>query len=530
MSVRFQLEFSRRFELSIKTPLKSLTIPALGLNFTTIATRKAMIMNYSSSTLVGHMKKSFGLSLLALLALTIPAAAEPFATANVVKTIYSFKGGADGSTPIFGLTIGPKNELYGATLYTVFQLKEKSNGTWSETPIVATTYATQIQSLIGTSTALYGVSGVGTDQPCKRNAEGCGEVVELTPPTTGTVWKRKAIYKFQGGGDGQLPAGIAIAPNGDIYGTTTEGGNAPACGSDNGINTGCGTLFRLAYDKDKKTWTEKVLHVFKSGSDGAMPFTAPSFDAAGNVYGSTNEGGGGSSDSNSAHASVKGSCDGLGTVYYLDEILRVMWLNFCDEAGPAYANAIVTTLINGELGAQTVNAGFSSANAAAAPKAANGAIFTTQGGGIDSKACAPLGNNGCGVVAELTEPASGKAPWKLKTLHNFKFTDGEEPGGNLVDHGKNALYGVATFGGSNSSACQKETFHQFGCGVLYELVRKSSDWAWGGAVYKFPGGSHGALPNGELLSYKGKIYGMTADGGSTACGNAGCGTIFQLTP
>jgi hypothetical protein len=484
---------------------------------------KGMTMELASAVLPSYLRKLFGLSLISWLILTIPAAAEPFHTANVLKTIYTFKGGADGYAPISGLTLGPKNVFYGATQNTVFQLKENSAGKWSETPISTTS----LQSLIGTSTALYGVTGIGTGKTCKSYDEGCGQVVELTPPTTGNTWKLKAIYQFKAGKDGALPAGIAIGPNGDIYGTTRAGGNASACGSD----TGCGTLFQLTKDKNKNIWTETVLHRFKGGSDGELPFAAPSFDAAGNIYGSTNQGGD-TSNSNSAHAIANESCDGNGTLFAFNNTTLAyvdLWYGICEASGPAFADAVITTLVSGDLTSQTSVAPGPSANPPASPKAANGAIFTTEGGGHANE-CAPLDNNGCGVVAELTEPANGKTPWKLKILHAFDSKDGALPNGNLVANGDDALYGVATYGGSNSSTCQTETFGKNGCGVLYKLVKKSGDWAWSGAIYKFPGGAHGAGPNGELLYYKDKIYGMTADGGSTACGNAGCGTIFQLTP
>jgi hypothetical protein len=485
---------------------------------------RGMAMALSSAVSSSYLRKFIGLSLTGWLILTIPATAEPFRAADVLKTIYAFKGGADGSAPVSGLTLGPKNTLYGATGSTVFQLKEKSNGKWTETPISTTS----LTSLIGTSTALYGVIRTDAGKTCKGYEQGCGEVIELTPPVTGTTWKQKVIYAFKAGKDGALPVGIAVAPNGDIYGTTSAGGNASACGSDNGIADGCGTLFQLAKSKNK--WTETVLHRFKGGADGELPFAAPSFDAAGNVYGSTNQGG--SSNSNSARGTARDSCDGTGTVFAFNKtglVLADLWFSICDAEGPAFADAVITTLANGELTPPPSAAPSAFANLSASRKAANGAIFTTEGGGHANE-CAPLDNNGCGVVAELAEPANGKTPWSLKILHEFDSKDGALPNGNLVANGDDTLYGVATYGGSNSSTCQTETFGKNGCGVLYKLVKKGSDWAWAGAIYKFPGGAHGAGPNGELLSHKGKIYGMTAEGGSTACGNGGCGTIFQLTP
>jgi uncharacterized protein YceK len=475
-----------------------------------------------------------------LLSASIVSAA-PFSTANAFGTIYKFTGGADGTTPVSGLTLGPKSALYGATQNTVFQLKQNSKGVWSETPI-----STSVKSLVGTSTVLYGVVGLGAGKTCKPFDQGCGEVVELTPPVTGSTWTRKTLYEFKGGKDGAIPVGIAIAANGDIVGTTSAGGGSSTCGSDNNINNGCGTLFQLT--KGKSGWTEKILHRFKGGKDGATPLSAPSFDAAGNIYGTTDQGGATASKSadgngttplgNNSAAKLAGgnpafSCEGGGTVYVFDKTAAFaldLWYGLCELQGPAFANSIVTTLLNGILNTQ-VSAPSAFANSPATAKAANGAIFTTEGGGHASE-CTNLGNNGCGVVAELTAPANGKTPWQLKTLHAFSSDQGALPYGNLVSDGKDALYGVTGFGGIDTSACQKVTGGTNGCGAIYKLVKSSGDWAWNGTVYKFAGGTRGAQPNGQLVLFKGKIYGTTANGGEIGgpCGNFGCGTVFSLTP
>lgn len=57
--------------------------------------------------------------------------------------------------------------------------------------------------------------------------------------------------------------------------------------------------------------------------------------------------------------------------------------------------------------------------------------------------------------------------------------------------------------------------------------------AWGGTQYKilhnFGSGSDGSLPSGPLLSGgTGNLYGVTANGGGSGCGGAGCGTVFEL--
>jgi hypothetical protein len=54
---------------------------------------------------------------------------------------------------------------------------------------------------------------------------------------------------------------------------------------------GCGTVFQLAPPGIKGKWTETVLHIFSDdGTDGYNPASGLIFDAAGNLYGTTNWG------------------------------------------------------------------------------------------------------------------------------------------------------------------------------------------------------------------------------------------------
>jgi uncharacterized repeat protein (TIGR03803 family) len=67
---------------------------------------------------------------------------------------------------------------------------------------------------------------------------------------------------------------------GNLYGTTNYGGAY-----------GWGVVFKLAPNPDG-TWTERVLHSFTGGADGAHPTNAGLiFDANGNLYGTTAAGG-----------------------------------------------------------------------------------------------------------------------------------------------------------------------------------------------------------------------------------------------
>jgi len=58
---------------------------------------------------------------------------------------------------------------------------------------------------------------------------------------------------------------------------------------------GCGTVFELVKPAQSGgAWTQQTLYEFQGGRDGAYPLASLSFDAAGNLYGTTAHGGTGS--------------------------------------------------------------------------------------------------------------------------------------------------------------------------------------------------------------------------------------------
>ena len=101
-------------------------------------------------------------------------------------------------------------------------------------------------------------------------------------PVTETV-----LYSFTGGADGRLPfAGLTRDTAGNFYGTTLAGGDeSSACEQPT-----CGVVFRLI-----PTGTETVLHTFTGGADGGSPQAGLTRDTAGNLHGTTFNGGGKSS-------------------------------------------------------------------------------------------------------------------------------------------------------------------------------------------------------------------------------------------
>jgi uncharacterized repeat protein (TIGR03803 family) len=154
------------------------------------------------------------------------------------SVLYKFTGGSDGDTP-FPLIFGSDGNLYGA--------------------------------------ALFGGSGA-----CAIGDGGCGTIFWLTP--SGSSWSFSLLQSFNGN-DGELPIGITLAANGNLYGATEDGGTASTKCSD-----GCGTVFELTPTAIGE-WTETVLHAFTGGNDGSQPSSGVILDASGNLYGVASEGG-----------------------------------------------------------------------------------------------------------------------------------------------------------------------------------------------------------------------------------------------
>jgi uncharacterized repeat protein (TIGR03803 family) len=113
---------------------------------------------------------------------------------------------------------------------------------------------------------------------------GDGTVFKLTPSADGR-WEESVLHDFlKFDGDGQSPfAGLTSDAAGNFYGTTSFGG---------GLNGG--TIFQLAPNSDG-SWTESLLHSFCKSrdncDDGRLPSAGLIFDAAGNLYGTTQSGG-----------------------------------------------------------------------------------------------------------------------------------------------------------------------------------------------------------------------------------------------
>lgn len=199
------------------------------------------------------------------------------------SVIHSFTGGNDGSGPGNGVTFDRRGNLYGMTptggaygLGTVYQLQPQTGGAWTFRLLHAFTGGADGSSasagrlILDRAGNLYGVTTVG-------GANNDGVVFELTRTQTG--WTLLPLYAFKDQPDGALPYGSLIFDKaGNLYGTTYYAGANDV-----------GTVYKLT--PVNGAWTETVLYSFKGGTDGSSPISGLVPDKAGNLYGTTSDGG-----------------------------------------------------------------------------------------------------------------------------------------------------------------------------------------------------------------------------------------------
>jgi len=160
------------------------------------------------------------------------------------SVLYSFSENEDGYQPSAGLIFDNAGNLYSATANgypngqaVVYELS-RSNGGWSFTPIFSflDEYGAGPQSklLMDASGNLYGTVFGGYESMSPH-----GSVFKLTPSNGG--WIYTDLYDFSGGSDGAFPYdGLVMDAQGNLYGTTSAGGNS-GCQH----NNGCGVVFEV---------------------------------------------------------------------------------------------------------------------------------------------------------------------------------------------------------------------------------------------------------------------------------------------
>jgi len=412
-----------------------------------------------------------GISLVCLLA----AATAVASRAQTYTVLYTFSGGVDGGYPQWGrLRVDPVGNLYGTATFggdvncpvvtapgpgcgVVFKLDPKNGAetvlyTFSGAADGAQPWGGVILDPKGN---LYGTAAFGGS-----NSAGVIYQVDLSGSET-------VLHSFDYT-DGANPTGELVwDPSGNLYGTTVNGGNLNRCSG-----LGCGVIF-----KESPSGTLKLLHAFggPGKDDGADPTHAVFRDAAGNLYGTTENGGLPSCSSNEGYP-VETFEGGCGTIFKLDSTTGETSI-YQFNVAPDGSNPR-TTLIQ---------------------DAAGNFYGTTFYGGL----------YGAGTVFKLDTTG------QETVLYNFRgSTDGANPWGGLVQDAGGNLYGTANHAGG---PCY--------CGTVFRL-----DPLGNYTVLHTFAGTDGQYPEAPLLFYHGALYGTTSGGGTLSEGSPGTGTIFEITP
>lgn len=337
---------------------------------------------------------------------------------------------------------------------------------------------------------LYGTTDLG-------GAFGAGTVFKVDPSGVETV-----LYSFAGGTDGYFPqAGLLRDAAGNLYGTTLEGGGT-SC------SAGCGTVFKVDV-----TGTETVLYRFVGGTDGNYPFAGLLMDVAGNLYGTTTEGGG-------------TPCPyGCGIVFKVDALgTETVLYRFVGGTDGEYPYGTLVADAAGNLYGTTLYGG----------TYANGTVFELQATGTEvvlhslgwSQGVEPesgvIRNSSGNLYGATTHGALGSGAifemamnGKLKVLHSFQHsfgrgTDGASPTAALIRDVAGNLYGTTVFGGL------------YGDGTVFKVSAGGAE----NVLHNFTGPTDGASPWGGLIrDSTGNFYGTARFGGSYDAG-----VVFEISP
>jgi uncharacterized repeat protein (TIGR03803 family) len=315
--------------------------------------------------------------------------------------IYSFLNFSNYPGP--NIVFDASGNLYGSfasagSCGAIYQLTPGSGGIWTEATIFSFTDSADqgcypANLIFDPSTGrLYGETQIG-------GAFNGGAVFALEP-AAGGVWNFNLIYSFGSATAGDAPTGpLTLDSSGSLYGTTLYGGSYSG-----------GTVYKLSYGMDG--WTETTLYNFTGGYNGNSAGSGVIFDGLGNLYGTTNEPGGG---------------DDVGNVYKLTPT-KGEWVIH-----------VIHTFTGGPDGGDP--SGYQ-----LAIDGAGNLYGTTARGGLYNY----------GAVFRLVPSTGGR--WRETVLHAFtNGADGGSPYTVIILGSSGNLYGTAYNGGT------------YGYGVAFEI-------------------------------------------------------------
>jgi hypothetical protein len=273
----------------------------------------------------------------------------------------------------------------------------------------------------------------------------------------------QVLHVFNNKGDGQQPmAGVRADVEGNLFGSAEFGGA-----------NGFGAIFMLTPpDSGKTNWTETVIFSFADGDDGGFPGSPLFIEGDRGLVSSTLMGG-----TANQGAIFRLSPPASGSDSWTEKVL------FDFQGAPGDGSGPLGPQLEGHYGTT---------------------FGTTSSGGASN----------CGTAYRLT-PASNGSTAEAKILFNFTCgADGGRPQEGLVTDGKGNFFGTTETNGSLNN------------GVVFQLLPPSdSSTEWKETTIFAFNVTDGAQPVGNLLAFKGSLYGVTFQGGQF-----GQGVVFQLTP
>ena len=304
---------------------------------------------------------------------------------------------SDGTYPQDSLLLGRDGSLYGTTSEggrfinkgTVFKLTPPPGDEtkWTETVLydfcsvgaACSDGSYPVAELISDDAgALYGTTVYG-------GSEDSGAVFKLTPPGKGqTAWTESVLNSFCVTTvclDGKYPeSGLVFGPQGELYGTTVNGGFGG-----NGYGYSGGVVFKLTPPGNGQSgWTETAPYSFKNHLYGAHPVGTLIIDGQGVLYGTTLTGGPGAKFGS-----------GSGVVFKLTPP---------PPSGFKWTETVLTSFSQGSNTPEGPRAGVISYQ---------GVLYgTTVYGGTDEASCYRLGvpTFNCGTVFKVPLGAESKKP------------------------------------------------------------------------------------------------------------------------
>ncbi len=427
-----------------------------------------------------------GIALLSLLFLITAAHAQTF------KVLHTFTG-PDGAGPVGGLTMDRAGNLYGVTITggddtndcpqgganpgcgTVFKLSRQGSGWVLNSLYVFRGYSDGIfpsgRVIFGPDGALYGVTEEGGQANCNAGFGSCGLVFRMTPPVTTCKsficpWLKSNIFSFDGDDGDEPMSEVVFDRAGNLYGTTFGGGGLGDVTCFYNTN-GCGTVYELS--PSNGSWTETVLHAFPvSDSDGQSPYAPLILDSAGNLYGTTGQG---------------GSSYG-GTVFQMS------------PPGSGWTENLLYTFTGGSDG------------------------FVPEGGLLlaSGKLIGTTTEGGAGGGGTAFDLTPGQGGWGFNLIYSLTGPQYYGSEAALTMDVSGNLYGTTVAGGA------------YGYGSAFKLTPSNGGWTYT-SLHDFTGGSDGSYISGRLiLDADGNLYGVADEGGYTGPCFRGCGIVFEITP